>query len=282
MDIQRLAAFTVGDRGGNPAGVVLCDALPHPDRMQALAAEIAYSETVFAAPTPKGHRVRYFAPAAEIPFCGHATIALGAALAERHGDGIFLLGLNNGEVTVEGRCGPDGMSAALLSPPTRSGPAPDELQDAALALFGLTAADLDADYPTAIIEAGARHLLLALSSRATLAAMRYEVEAGAEMMRSWRLATISLVHAETPRRFHARNPFAAGGVYEDPATGAAAAALVAYLQAIRAADGAEIEIAQGEDMGVPCLIHATAPDRPGLGARVQGTVRRLYVAVSGD
>ena len=280
MDIERLAALTVGDRGGNPAGVVLCDVLPDACKMQSLAANIGYSETVFAAPTAEGHRVRYFAPAAEIPFCGHATIALGAALAERHGDGIFLLRLNDGEVSVEGRCGPDGMSAALVSPPTRSGPAPDELQEAALALFDLAAADLDADYPPAIIEAGARHLLLALRSRKTLAAMRYGMEAGAELMRRWRLATISLVHAETPRRFHARNPFAAGGVYEDPATGAAAAALVAYLQAIRGVDDAEIEIVQGEDMGVPCLIHATVPDRPGRGARVQGTVRRLYVESS--
>jgi predicted PhzF superfamily epimerase YddE/YHI9 len=44
------------------------------------------------------------------------------------------------------------------------------------------------------------------------------------------IATIDLVYAKEPSLFHARNPFAAGGVYEDPATGAAAAALAGYLR----------------------------------------------------
>jgi PhzF family phenazine biosynthesis protein len=59
--------------------------------MQALAAEIGYSETVFAAPSDQDWRVRYFAPEVEVDFCGHATLALGAALALRHGDGTFRL-----------------------------------------------------------------------------------------------------------------------------------------------------------------------------------------------
>lgn len=277
MDVQRLAAFTHGDSGGNPAGVVLCAALPEPARMQAVASEVGYSETVFAARTPEGYRVRYFAPEAEIPFCGHATIALGAALAIREGDGCFRLRLNDGEVSVEGWCGANGLSAALVSPPTRNAPASADLVAAALALFELTDADLDPRIPAAIIEAGARHLLLALHNRATLAAMRYDMPAGAALMRAGSLATISLVHAEAPGRFHARNPFAAGGVYEDPATGAAAAALAGYLQALGLGDGT-IEIVQGEDMGVPCLLHAAAPAHPGGGARVGGTVRRIGAA----
>lgn len=274
MDVQRLAAFTYGDRGGNPAGVVLCNALPEPVQMQAVAREIGYSETVFAARTLEGYRVRYFAPEAEIPFCGHATIALGAALAARDGEGTFKLELNEGEVSVEGRCGPDGLSAALVSPLTRNSPAPFHLVEAALALFALTDADLDPRIPPAIIEAGARHLLLALNDRATLAAMRYDMQAGGELMRAWSFATISLVHWEAPCRFHARNPFAAGGVYEDPATGAAAAALAGYLQAL-SIKASNVEIIQGEDMGVPCLLHAAAPAFPGGGALVQGAVRRI-------
>jgi PhzF family phenazine biosynthesis protein len=81
MEVQRIAAFSQGTTGGNPAGVVLCEVLPPADRMLAIAAEVGYSETVFAAPSEDGWRVRYFAPEIEVPFCGHATIALGAALA---------------------------------------------------------------------------------------------------------------------------------------------------------------------------------------------------------
>src|SRR4051794_2956303 len=124
MDVQRIAAFADGPVGGNPAGVVLCDALPVAAAMQAIAAEVGYSETVFAAPAGNGWRTRYFAPEVEVDFCGHATIALGAALALRQGDGIFPLELNNARITVEGRGGAGAtLTAALQSPPTSSRPA---------------------------------------------------------------------------------------------------------------------------------------------------------------
>lgn len=89
MKVERIAAFADGKVGGNPAGVVICDTLPDAPAMQGLASEIGYSETVFAAPSEQGWRVRYFAPEVEVDFCGHATIALGAALALRCGDGTF-------------------------------------------------------------------------------------------------------------------------------------------------------------------------------------------------
>ena len=84
-DVERFSAFADGDQGGNPAGGAILDALPEPAAMQAAAAQIGYSETAFAAPDgadAQGRprfRVRYFAPEIEAPFCGHATIALGAA-----------------------------------------------------------------------------------------------------------------------------------------------------------------------------------------------------------
>src|SRR5947209_6014793 len=123
MKVERLAAFADGSAGGNPAGVVVCDVLPSVEAMQALAAEVGYSETVFAAPSGEGWRVRYFAPEVEVDFCGHASIALGAVLAARRGGGTFRLRLNNAEITVEGRESGSGMSAALQSPSTHSKPA---------------------------------------------------------------------------------------------------------------------------------------------------------------
>jgi PhzF family phenazine biosynthesis protein len=230
MNVQRIAAFSQGTNGGNPAGVVLCDALPPARQMQAIAAQVDYSETVFAAPKEDGWRVRYFAPEIEVPFCGHATIALGAALALAHGDGTFALELNDARITVTGWRSNSELRAALQSPRTRSAQAPLELVETALALFSYTSADLEPRLPAAIIEAGVRHLILALTSRQELAAMHYDLEQGRRLMTAAGLVTISLVHAETDVLFHARNPFAAGGVYEDPATGAAAAALGGYLR----------------------------------------------------
>lgn len=275
MEVLRLAAFSAGPQGGNPAGVVLCEELPKPAEMQALAAEVGYSETVFAAPEAGEWRVRYFAPRLEIPFCGHATIALGAALAAKLGDGIFSLRLNDGTVTVEGRCSTSNSFAALQSPSTKSEVAGPHEIDAALRLFSYSPEELDAALPPAFIEAGARHLMLALSSRSRLAEMEYDFEAGAALMRRWGLATISLVHAETAGLFHARNPFAAGGVYEDPATGAAAAALAGYLRDVGWRDCGSIDVRQGDDMGVPCRLRADIPPGKGASIRVSGTVRRI-------
>src|SRR3954466_8688581 len=99
-DILRIAAFSDGAEGGNPAGVWIGAALPPDADMQRLAAEIGFSETVFAAPAGPAWRVRYFSPEAEVAFCGHATIALGAAMAKRHGDGVFALTLNQAAITV--------------------------------------------------------------------------------------------------------------------------------------------------------------------------------------
>lgn len=275
MRVEHIAAFSEGDTGGNPAGVVLADRWPADAAMQVLAAEVGYSETAFAVPEAGGWRVRYFAPEQEVPFCGHATIALGAALARQHGDGAFALRLNAAEIGVEGRR--DGVlyAAALVSPPTRSAPAPAALLDAALALFGYAPDDLDPRLPPALAEAGARHLLLALTSRRRLAEMRYDQATGAVLMREAGLATISLLHESAPGRFASRNPFAAGGVYEDPATGAAAAALGGYLRDLGWPHGGAIEILQGEDMGTPCRLHAAIPPTPGAGIRVSGTARFL-------
>lgn len=84
---------------------------------------------------------------------------------------------------------------------------------------------------------------------------------------------LSLIHAESDQLFHARNPFAVGGVYEDPATGAAAAALAGYLRDINWPHGGCIDIVQGEDMGMKSLLRAEFSDIAGSSVRVSGAAR---------
>ncbi|QXW43328.1 MULTISPECIES: PhzF family phenazine biosynthesis protein [Pseudomonas syringae group] len=274
-EILKLAAFSDGDRGGNPAGVWIGDALPDDVIMQQLAAEVGFSETVFAAPVEGCWRVRYFSPLAEVPFCGHATIALGAALAARQGDGVFNLILNQAQITVEGHAQGSLTSAALQSPPTFSKPISAQLLEEALALFGYTHSDLDERIKPAHINGGAGHLVLALHNRAQLKAMHYDQQAGRELMVREGWATILLVWAETEQLFHTRNPFAFGGVYEDPATGAATAALGGYLRDTGWPHGGLIDIIQGEDMGSPSRLRAEIPEQPGSSIRVSGMARTL-------
>jgi len=268
-EVLRLAAFSSGPTGGNPAGVVVGEALPSEPEMHRIAAKVGYSETVFAAPEGDSWRVRYFSPQEEVAFCGHATIALGSVLAARAGEGVFQLELNAGRISVES----DAARVTLTSPPTRSAAADPALVDAALALFRLTPTDLDPALPPAIAHAGNDHLILALRDRATLARMSYHLADGADLMRQNGLTTIDLLWAETPRRFHSRNAFAVGGVLEDPATGAAAAALSGYLRDIGWPHGGAIDIVQGEDMGATSLLRAEIDQTPGESIRVSGSTR---------
>ncbi|TIL77511.1 MAG: PhzF family phenazine biosynthesis protein, partial [Mesorhizobium sp.] len=191
------------------------------------------------------------------------------------GDGIFALTLNQAKITVEGFRDGANIVAALQSPPTRSRSAPPELVTETLALFGYRTEDLDLAIPPALIHGGADHLVLALKSREALAAMAYNLKRGQALMRREGLVTILLAFAETPRLFHTRNPFASGGVYEDPATGASSAAFAGYLRNLGWPHGGAIDIVQGEDMGMRSRLHADIPSQPGSSIRVSGTARLM-------
>lgn len=276
MNIQRIAAFSRGDAGGNPAGVVLLESFPPEADMARVAAEVGYSETVFAVRTDDDNwRARYFSPESEVPFCGHATIALGAVLGEKSGPGLYHLTLNDARITVEAEKSAEGMAATLASPPTKSQAISAAERNDALALFGLTEADLDDRLRPARIHGGADHLLLALKDRARLAAMDYDLDAGRSMMRQHGLVTIMLVYIADEQSFDVRNAFASGGVPEDPATGAAAAAFAGYLRDLGWPHGGAFTIRQGEDMGAPSLIRVALDERPGSPVRVSGSARRI-------
>lgn len=274
MQIDRIAAFAMGGRGGNPAGVVIGEALPDRAVMQRVAREVGYSETAFAACEGDHWQVRYFAPEAEVPFCGHATIALGCALGQRFGAGRYDLQLSQARISVEAELGAEGWQATLTSPPTWSKPMPAGLRAELLGYFGLAEADLDPSLAPHLAHGGATHGVLALHSRARLAAMAYDFAAVQALMQRAGLTTISLIWRESADVFVARNAFAVGGVVEDPATGAAAAALGGLLVDLGRGPGRFV-IRQGEDMGAPSLLHVTVTGQIGAGVRVSGAARAL-------
>ncbi|WP_159059811.1 PhzF family phenazine biosynthesis isomerase, partial [Streptomyces scabiei] len=126
--VLRYAAFTDDPAGGNPAGVVLDASGLDDAAMLAIAAEVGYSETAFvtaADEAARRFRVRYFSPLAEVAFCGHATVALAVALAERLGPGEVLFDTLAGEIPVATSVdASDGTArATLTSVPADSRPA---------------------------------------------------------------------------------------------------------------------------------------------------------------
>ena len=274
VEILRYAAFTADPRGGNPAGVVLDAHGLEAEEMLAIAADVGFSETAFLVrdPADPAHfDVRYFAPAQEVPFCGHATIAAAVALAEREGPARLLLRCPAGEVAVSTSAGPDGLTAELTSVPPRVEDAEPALLAAALSALRWPAEDLDPAYPPAVADAGARHLVLVTRTRDRLARLDYDMPVLTEVMRSADLTTLQLVWPEGDGRWSSRNPFPVGGVVEDPATGAAAAALGGYLRHYGfVVPPARLTVHQGNDLGRPSVlkVHVDA-DRPGV--RVSGT-----------
>ncbi|MEU3406398.1 PhzF family phenazine biosynthesis isomerase [Streptomyces sp. NPDC006670] len=274
MDLLRYVAFSTDPLGGNPAGVVLDATGIDEATMAATAAEVGYSETAFVVPRQNGELdIRYFSPQNEVPFCGHATIATAVAHAERYGVGELLLHTGAGPVPVTTSAGPDGaVVATLVSVAPRTAEITEADLAELLAALRWSAADLDPALPPRAAYAGAWHPVIAAASRERLSDLDYDMTALGALMarRDW--TTITLVRRESPTVFHTRNPFPPGGVVEDPATGAASAALGGYLRSLGLVEvPAVLTVHQGVDMGRPSLITVGVPADPTAGIEVTGT-----------
>jgi PhzF family phenazine biosynthesis protein len=268
-EVLRYSAFTTDPAGGNPAGVVLDAAGLESGEMLRIAAEIGYSETAFVTAEGSRHRVRYFSPLAEVDFCGHATIATAVAIAERKGVGPLTFHTNAGEIGIETGLAEGLATATLTSVAPRSRPVTEDELDAALAALRWTPDDLAPDFPARVAFAGVGHLVLPAVSRARLAGLDYDFDALTEVMHRFGWTTVHLFWAEDATHFHARDPFPVGGVVEDAATGAAAAAFGGYLRDIGHTASGRITIRQGEDMGRPSLLVVDI-DASSPGIRVTG------------
>lgn len=259
--------------------MLISEKMPSESTMLEVAKDVGYSETAFLTPQEGGWRIRYFAPEMEVPFCGHATIASGAALGEYSGLGTHKLFLNQGEITVQvSRSDAGVLTVTLQSPGTWSKEAPPAMLENLLGCFNFSADELDNRFPMRIAFAGAKHLILVLRDKKTLSQMAYDYDQLKTIMSEEGFITISLLWSESKQVFHSRNPFPPGGVYEDPATGAAAAAFAGYLRDINYACDNRLEILQGHDMGVPSRLLVEFGNSPGEGINVTGETRYLNKA----
>lgn len=273
--LHHLAAFSLDDTGGNPAGVWVGDQLPSATEMQRIAADVGASETAFVAPARGSRRtIRYFSPEVEVTFCGHATIATGIVLGHSDGAGTFTLATAVGDVPVTAGMRDGRMHASLRSVTTRQAPIPDWTLQEALDCLGWSCDDLDSALPPVKAWAGAWHYVIAVSRQDTLEGLDYNFAALKALMQQAELTTLQLVWRERDDLFHARNPFPVGGVKEDPATGAAAAALGGYLRDAGLVETPfEFEVRQGASIGMPGRIDVSVPPEGGI--IVGGTARNL-------
>lgn len=251
--------------------------------MQEVAAEVGYSETAFLVQNQDGgYRTRYFSPEAEVSFCGHATIAAGVLLGMRRGAGTYVLGTAVGPVTVEVTYRDGRLYASLTSVLPKQDDVPRGLLQQVLDTLGWRHEELDPGIPPRMAWAGAWHLVVAVTSSETLERLTYDFQHLKTLMLEAGLTTLQLVWRQDAATFHARNPFPVGGVVEDPATGAAAAALGGYLRDARLLSApADFVIHQGAATGRPSRIEVSVPVEGGV--RVTGTAAPIdeRVGISG-
>jgi PhzF family phenazine biosynthesis protein len=209
-----------------------------------------------------------------VPFCGYATIAAAVAHSGLHVNGRLDLFTRGGLMPVHTRDEGGRLVATLTSVAPSVKPMSLDTLAATLEALGWSTDVLDDALPPYVAFAGNHHPVLAVDSRQVLAGLDYDYAALGALMAEHDWTTMQLVHRERPDLFHARDPFPPGGVVEDPATGAAAAALGGYLRALGLVPHSQrITIHQGEDMGRPSLLLVDIPEQGGID--VTGSATRL-------
>lgn len=213
-DILRLTAFSSDPAGGNPAGVLLDARGLDDSELQSVAAEVGYAETAFLIEpelggNPRHSRIRYFSPIAEVPFCGHATIATAIALTERDGDGTFTFETPIGPVSIDTATDEDGTSTATFTSVEPSvSPIDHAVLTALLGLIGVDSSALDARYPAMLSYAGNTHPIVVLRDQAAFDEFTFDPSAMRTLMdaQGW-AGTVTILHPLDDNTFEARNLF---------------------------------------------------------------------------
>lgn len=248
-----LRVFTRGDSGGNPLGVVTDVTGLDGEKMQRIAFDLGFSETVFidwrTGGVPEAH---IFTPTTELPFAGHPLVGAAWVLSVL-GPGITDC-IRCQVAPVRFRVDGD---AVWIAPPLDQ-----PVRASTQALEGIQPVDqvtVDMPLPYTVAQ---------LETPGQVRSITGAPAEGAVYVWAWEEPGVSV-----KARFFAGEL----GVVEDPATGSAAVALAAALTHAGVDEG-DIEIHQGDEIDAPSsILLQWGPGRVGVG----GTVRRDEVRVLG-
>jgi trans-2,3-dihydro-3-hydroxyanthranilate isomerase len=270
---------------GNQLAVVESDGDLSDTEMQAVAAEMDFSETTFVESDASPYRVRIFTPEAEIPFAGHPTLGTAAVIREHIAAGTpdeVVLNLDVGEVPVTVDEDGDGAETLWMTqqPPEFGA---QLAHDRLAAVLGLEESALDTDWPVQIVSTGLPTIVVPLADRATLTDIEVDREAYDDVTGD-REAKNVLAFCPDPRSDG--NDFAVRvfapfyGVPEDPATGSSNGCLAGYLARHRytGSESVSARVEQGYEMGRASLVHLETSDDGGeveveVGGRVVPVAR---------
>lgn len=266
---KQVDVFTDRPFLGNPVAVVLDADDIDPARMQRIASWTNLSETTFVQrPTsPEAdYRLRIFTPTVELPFAGHPTVGSahaaleagvvsGSSFRQECGAGVLPLTVTDSEM---------GRRVSVVAPEAKFVRDCGDLADAVSASLG---AQIVPEPSPAAMDNGPVWLFVRLESGSVVARLEPDMSALAELSREHGLtgvAPFALLEGDGPR-VHIRCFAPAFGVYEDPVTGSANAALPAYLARGGLLDsvGREYVSTQGTELGRDGRVYVRALDEQG-------------------
>ena len=266
------ASFPASSAGGNPAGVVVSDALLRGSLAQDIATVLSVPTTGFVvadrAAVDGLATVRFFTPQQEIPACGHASVAVAAALVEigiwssgrdvrlRAAGGDFPLRLRAGGVEMAQRLRV--LEAAPIDWPTI---------EAALGPLRR-----HRELPLAVSGTGLRHLIVPVLDINVLNELSFDRDRISALADNAGVDTVCVWTRAKSSHLHVRDFCAAIGHLEEPASGTTSAALALYV-ARHVKGSSEFVIKQGIEMGRPSRIEVTVLSANR--ALVRGRARRV-------
>ncbi|HJR60069.1 MAG TPA: PhzF family phenazine biosynthesis protein [Vicinamibacterales bacterium] len=259
-----------------------------PDTMQAIAREMAFSETTFIYPAEGAGdvRMRIFTPGEELPMAGHPTIgstfalALDGTIARGREQFVFELGV--GPIPVSLEWDVDGLSFAWMTQPLPTFGTRIEDRAAAAAAIGVEERSLAPGLPLQVVSCGVPFLFVPMATRSAVDAVaidrramqRCSAAAGVEEL------PVFLFTTEGSETAYSRMLAPGFGIAEDPATGGASGPLGSYLLQYRVVSRGEARAMvslQGVAMGRPSRIHISIDGEPDRITRVRVGGRSVLV-----
>ncbi|AYD01210.1 PhzF family phenazine biosynthesis protein [Neorhizobium sp. NCHU2750] len=292
--------FTGQRLSGNPLAVIFDTDGLSDEAMQAIAREMNLSETAFILPPEgSGHaaRLRIFTPAKELPFAGHPTVGSAIALAERdHPPGetdldlMAVLEETVGPVRCAIRMRKGEASFAEFELPKRPARIDMPLDRQGIA-DALTVKSTDMAFENHVLSvwtAAVPFVLIPLRNLATVQNLEFESTLW-ERVAPFVDGTLASAYVycrggvHHQAKFHARMFSPDMRIWEDPATGAAVAALAGAVQQFDALpDGHHpMIVEQGLEIGRPSFIHLHIDSKGGeiAKARIGGQAVKMAEGV---
>ena len=230
--LYEVSSFTVAGEGGNLAGVKLLkeDENLSTNEMQVTAKALNYSETAFVKPLNKGEfQLRYFTPLAEVPLCGHATIAAFSLHSQ-----LNQLAMGNYIMhTKAGRLSISVLAEATIfmeqSLPIFYDKQPD--RDLIAHSLGIETSDIPGDYPIEIVSTGLKDLIIPVKNTTILQNLKPNMNKIREISDQLDIIGyhVFALDDENQHLIHCRNFAPLVGIDEEYATGTSNGALACYL-----------------------------------------------------